>query len=194
MVFPGHIGGGYIVARGVLHFLHPDISSFQINELLVLGALAGDFPDIDVAIFYIQRFVGPKKNRAHSHAQEKEGHRDYVTHTPLFWLCVAGGVMLIGLIAGSTFIEMGGLMILGGAWTHLLLDSIEYGVKWLWPLSQKRFAIREKGIDLSPIDAPKGSIRAIIQFLLRCYWKSLTIWAELAVTLIALYMFLHAMR
>lgn len=30
-----------------------------------------------------------------------------------------------------------------GSWTHFLLDSIEYGIMWLWPLSSKVYALKD---------------------------------------------------
>lgn len=185
MVLPGHLAGGYLAARGTLSLLHPELSTTQIDELLILGALAGDFPDLDVAAFYIGRIV--KKSPS---AQAKEGHRDYATHTPILWLAVGVLIWLIGWICDSALIEAAGPVVVAGSWSHLLLDSIEYGVRWLWPISTRRFALRE-GIDTGAVTAPKGSLHAIMQFVLRCYWKSWTVWAEIAMSAIALYSLLR---
>ena len=131
MVLPGHLSGGYLAARAVLA-LAPAAAAFsptQTTILLVIGTLFGDSPDIDLFFYYF--------NQKSSHPDNNEnGHRHYITHAPIFWLCVSLTIVLIGWLSGSLFTQFVGWMILSGSWSHLLLDSIEFGVRWFWPFSQ----------------------------------------------------------
>lgn len=179
MVLPGHLAGGYLAASAFMALAHPALTPAQIQGLLVFGALAGDLPDIDLFWFWLaHRRNGPAA---------AESHRDYATHTPIFWLAISAVITSIGWLSGSAFTECVGVLVLIGSWAHLLLDSIEYGVVWLWPFSHTRFALK-KSIPSEHETARPGTIRYYIQFITESYWKTWTIWAETALVIIALYM------
>lgn len=70
---------------------------------------------------------------------EQKPDHDYITHTPIFWLAIAG-VVALGLIAcrKSTwliFVAIGLLSIL----LHLVLDTVAADVRWLYPFSDRAF-------------------------------------------------------
>lgn len=177
MVLPGHLSGGYLITKGVLSLLHPAFSVTKINTLLLIGTLAGEFPDIDLIFFY---FAGknPKIGK-------DEDHRDYITHTPLLWLIISGLISLTGILISSSFIKYLGLVILCGSWSHLLLDSIEYGVMWLWPLSSKRYCLTKKVPEANTVAAP-GSLQSHLQYMKGAYLKTWSFWAEIIITVVAL--------
>ena len=175
MVLPGHLAGGYLAARALLSLTHASFPPGQTTALLAIGTLAGELPDIDLV-----RFALDKRDA---------DHRDYFTHAPLFWLAIALVIALVGYAAGSPFSEFVGWLVLSGSWCHLLFDSVEYGVMWLWPFSVKRFAL-ERRVPEEHIDAPAGSLRHHVAFMFGPYLKTWTFWAEIAVTLFALYLLL----
>jgi len=129
MVLPGHIAGGYLAAEAILLLAHPALPASQLTALLIIGTLAGEAPDIDLIWFYLEHRFNKTVN--------VEGHRDYVTHAPLVWVIISLIIAVIGMAAHSVFTEYIGWMILAGSMSHFILDSIEYGVTWLWPLTNK---------------------------------------------------------
>lgn len=165
-----------MAARGLLALFHPSFSASQTNSLLIIGTLAGELPDIDLICLY---FAG------------KGCHRNYVTHTPLFWLAISMMVTVVGSLAGSLFVQWIGWIVIACSWSHLLLDSIEEGVMWLWPWSKRRFALKEEPAH-EDIDARPGSLEYHFKYVNRVYLKSVTIWAEIAVTIAALILLLRS--
>lgn len=130
MVLPGHLAAGFIVAKLAISVVHPSLSTDEVNLLLLLGMVAGDLPDLDVAYHFLKRKT--------SQPEDLGAHRHYVTHAPIVWL-LAGAV--IYFLSSNDFFRMIGLFVWLGPWAHLLGDSIEYGVMWLWPFSTKRYAL-----------------------------------------------------
>jgi len=178
MVLPGHLAGGYLATTALLVFFHPDLSTSQVNGLLIIGALAGELPDIDLIFF----------NLAHRKNHKIESHRDYLTHIPLFWLLISTVVVVSGFIFNSVFIEYLGWIVLIGTWSHLILDSIEYGISWLSPISKKKFAIKNN-TNKENIIYRQGSILQHFHFITTTYLKTTTIWIEILVSIIAITVF-----
>lgn len=182
MVLPGHIGGGYIAARLVLFLTHASFSPVQTTILLIIGTLSGEGPDLDVIFFHIIRLV--KKS------DKKENHRAYITHTPIFWLTLSLAVVIMGYLCGSAFTVTTGWMILAGSWSHLILDSIEYGIRWLWPFSPKRFQLWEE-VPHRLMTDDESAIAYYWYWITGPYWREVTSYAEIAVTLTALWLAFH---
>lgn len=130
MLPPGHIVAGYLVTYGLIHLSHNALSSREITELLIIGTALGVLPDIDFIPFFISR----KSLRITS----KDTHRKYPTHAPLVWLVIG---LAIAYTASSPFFWMLGLLIWLAPWSHFLGDSIEFGVRWFWPFSNRYFSI-----------------------------------------------------
>ena len=179
MVLPGHIAGGYLAARGLLAIFHPGFSSVEIDSLLIIGTLAGELPDIDLIKLYLDHKL-ERPNRVND-------HRVYITHAPFFWLVISLAIVAGGYLAGSLFTEWIGWLVLAGSWSHLILDSLEYGVMWLWPFSKKLSALK-KEVPIEDIAARPGSPSYHLQYINRVYWKTITFWAEIILTLAALYL------
>ena len=174
MVLPGHLAGGYLAARGLLAVFHPALPPIEIDSLLIIGTLAGELPDINLIRLYFN-YKLERPNRVNN-------HRVYVTHAPLFWLVISLLIVAGGYLAGSLFTEWIGWLVLAGSWSHLLLDSIEDGVMWLWPYSKKCFAMK-KGLSCEAITANQARRRIISNILTRCIgrpslsgWKSSLRW------------------
>jgi len=180
MVLPGHLAGGYLTALAVLEIAHTalptPLTPHEATALLIFGTLAADLPDLDLFWFsFKHRVLG---------SQTDDNHRNYVSHAPIIWLAIALIVVGIGALAGSTFTELIGWLILSGSWTHFLLDSIEFGVMWLWPFSHKRFCLRR--VEEVDTGVPLGSFAHYWRQITRVYPTRITFWCELTVTLAAL--------
>ena len=178
MVLPGHLAGGYLAARAVLFLTHASFSPTQTATLLVIGTLAGEVPDIDLLFFYFNQ-----RSKASKKVAE---HRDYLTHAPIVWLILSLLIVAIGLLFNSSFVQFTGWMILAGTFSHFILDSLEYGIPWLWPISKKWFAIR-KFQPKRLVTARKGTLKAHWQFTTGPYIEGWTVWLEIAITLAALW-------
>jgi len=137
MLPPGHIAAGYLTAKALLKIIHPQITAAQQNHLLAWGMFFGFAPDLDTfyTFFKVKAFTGS--------TQEKNNHRHFLSHAPVLWL-IAG--LLIYFLAPSEYIKLIGLLVWLGSWSHFLLDSIEYGIMWLWPFSKKQYALKRINI------------------------------------------------
>jgi hypothetical protein len=183
MVLPGHLAGGYLAARGLLAVFHPGFSTAEIDALLIIGTLAGDLPDIDLARWY---FEG------------KGDHRKYFTHGPFFWLLISLAIATGGYLSGSVFTEWIGWLILASSWVHLLFDSIEDGVMWLWPWSKKLFLLLRESPRIivaraEKVTAPIGSLTNHFQYITRVYMRRPTSWVEITITIAAICLFLASL-
>ncbi|MDE2037948.1 MAG: metal-dependent hydrolase [Patescibacteria group bacterium] len=177
MVLPGHLAGGYLAAKALLAAAHASFTPSQTAALLAIGTLAGELPDIDLAFFYVAHVI--RKDGT------KDSHRDHITHAPAFWLAVSLVIAAAGYAAGSSFVAFIGWIVLAGTWSHFILDSIEYGIRWLWPFSDKRFCLRE--VPEAQIDGVKGSLTYYWRYIAdRRHLGRVTFYAEIAVTAAAI--------
>ncbi len=121
----GHIGGGLLVAVTAEKMLFKEeFSAAAVGMVIFLSIL----PDLDVIIAFIFGSWKP--------GVKKLDHHDYVTHTPIFYICISIPVWLaIGVQQAILFL----LITL----THLLLDSwrTDDGIMWLWPVSKRKSSI-----------------------------------------------------
>jgi|SRR6185503_5398338 len=132
MLPPGHTAGGYLVAKAVTKFLPYQFTREQLRKLYWLGMFMGFVPDLDM-------FYAFYKSGSFTIDRLTTDHRTYLTHTPLPWLVLG---LLIFTSAKSKYAKAVGIIIWLGAWSHLVLDSLEHGVRWLWPLTDKLYAIK----------------------------------------------------
>jgi hypothetical protein len=181
MVLPGHLSGGYLATRALLSLSHAAFTPGQTLALYIIGTLAGDGPDIDLLWYsFRHRILGSKV---------EDDHRRYVTHAPFLWLIACLIIVGIGWLCGSVFTEFIGWVILVGSWSHLILDSIEHGVMWLWPLSSKLYFLRE--VNEPEVPGQRGSILGYWNYIVMVYPKRVTFYIEIAVTLVGLYVLFH---
>lgn len=140
MLPPGHVAAGFMTAAAAVKIFHPHLSPEQINQLYWWGMFWGFAPDLDVfyAFFKIKAFkINPE-------------HREYATHRPLVWL-VAG--LLLYFLSSSSFWRLNSVLMVAGSFSHFILDSIEYGIPWLWPFSSKLYALIRPGQKPAKIEA-----------------------------------------
>lgn len=144
----GHVGGGILVAaiaeRAVLH---SQLAPLAFGAVALLSLL----PDIDGLAALLTGMWHPRSQMLRHHA--------FPTHTPLYYLILAG---IAWVIVG----QMMALLVLVMALLHLLSDSwgTDDGIMWLWPLSSQRFSFF--GINLH-----EGGVRGVQYYLryIRCW-------------------------
>ena len=186
MVLPGHLAGGYLATKALLLLTYASFSTSQTTALLIIGTLAGELPDIDLIPFYLANRFNWKS---------VQSHRNYITHAPAFWLIISLVIVATGLIFQSSFTEFIGWAILCGTWSHLILDSIEDGVMWLWPFTKRCFALGK----VSSFDPAKyggrdraGSIKFHLNYIRKVYLKErVSFYIEILITIAALYVVLR---
>lgn len=182
MLPPGHIAGGYLAAAALLKIAKPDLDPQHIHALLALGAFFGFAPDLDVFISFV-------KAKSFTVPDQSFNHRYFWSHTPLPWLIVS---LLIFFLATDPFLKYVGLVIWVSSWSHFLLDSLAFGIMWLWPLSRKHFALSRKEYNLMGEAGQKHFFQYWATFLLnwfKIYKISLSI--ELILIIISLAVLTH---
>jgi membrane-bound metal-dependent hydrolase YbcI (DUF457 family) len=140
MLPPGHIAAGYLTAHALLKITQPDLDQHQINQLFIWGTFFGFAPDLDT-------FAAFAKEKAFVFKDKKgANHRKFWSHAPALWL-IAG--LLIYFTSVDSYWKYVGLLLWLGSWSHFLLDTIQYGIMWLWPFSKNIFAIKDKEMSLN---------------------------------------------
>jgi membrane-bound metal-dependent hydrolase YbcI (DUF457 family) len=173
MLPTGHIAGGYLLTKGVLQKFFAKLNDQEIERLSYWGAFFGFLPDIDT-FYSFYRSGGLTVDHAVTN------HRMYFTHTPFFWVIPA---LLIITLAKKPYQKAFGVALWIGTWSHLLLDSIEYGLRWLWPFSNERFAI------IQTIPAESSKINNFFEYwfgFLGMYRHSITFYLEIVIIIAAL--------
>ncbi len=178
MLPPGHVAGGYLAASALLQLTHPNFSQEQTHILLWLGAFLGFCPDLDM-------FWAFAKVKSFTIQENKVSHREFFTHAPLLWLAVG---LTVFFLAHDEITKYVGLLIWLGSWSHFVLDSIEYGVTWLWPFNSRLYALRDRGIKEN-IRAP-GFWKFWGKFL-RYYTTRVSFYLEIIVIISALIVYTH---
>lgn len=181
MLPPGHIAAGYLTAEALLHFTHPNLTAVQQNQLLLWGMLFGFIPDIDT-------FIGFVREKTFWGVSEKNNHRKFVTHAPIIWLAMG---LIVVVIAPNEYWKYVGLLLWLGSWSHFILDSIQYGIMWLWPFSNRIYAFkdRENAYIKSNLD-DAGFIKYWWGFV-KAYGQTLSCFLEILIIIIAIFNFFH---
>ncbi len=173
MLPPGHVAAGYLTALAAIKIFNPNFDQHQINQLLTLGMFWGFAPDLDkfYEFFKIGSFTSDFK---------KADHRKFVSHAPFLWLIV--GTVLY-LIVSDPFWKFNAILLVAGSFSHFLLDSIEYGIPWLWPFTSKLFAVINADKKIFEV-SEKSFFKHWISFV-KFYITRPTFYLELLVLLIA---------
>ncbi len=180
MVLPGHLAGGYLASSAILLLSNNLLTNPEMVSLLMIGTIAGELPDIDLFLFSKEEHDQIKKHKKMSVCN----HREYITHAPVFWLILCSIVVLSGYIFDNHFAQMLGQIILAGTCSHLLLDSIDDGVMWLWPYSKKRYAIFKASTETH---VRIHSLKYYWKFITTQYPKYWTFYVEIFISIIAVY-------
>jgi hypothetical protein len=138
MLPPGHIAAGYLTAEALLKLVNPQLDTTQIRQLLYWGVFFSFAPDLDDFLAFV-------KVRAWWYKKDMDNsmHRKFYSHIPLLWM-LAG--LAIYFFSQSEFYQIFGLMVWVSSWTHFVLDSIDFGIMWLWPFNKQVWALRNRGV------------------------------------------------
>lgn len=176
MLPPGHIAAGFLTAKVLLHFTHPPLPEVQQVQLLWWGAFFGFAPDLDMFLFFIKNKTLLVANRDAA----ESSHRKFLTHAPLYWL-FAG--LLIFFFSPSVYWKYVGLLLWLGSWSHFLLDSIEFGIPWLRPFTNKFFALKDR--EYKVVIKEQGFFRHSFAFL-KMYCQRISFYLEVAIIVSAI--------
>lgn len=176
MLPPGHIAGGYLTSKLLQKALPYTFTTREKKILSFCGAFFGFMPDLDF-------FYAFAKAKSWIISTEMIDHRTFLTHTPLPWMILG---LLVFTLAKKPFAKAIGLLLWLGTWSHLILDSIEHGVRWLWPFSKHLYAIA--GV-VERIDTRSAFVSFWGSFLTWYATHSITFYFEGIIILVALYVF-----
>ena len=120
-MFIAHLPAGYILSKLVIKR-----DAVYQRSLLGVALVCSVAPDVDLSYFY---FVDQRQHADH----------EYITHTPIFWLALAG-LLTFALIACRKsgwliFVAIGLLSIL----LHLAMDTVAADIRGLYPFSNHSF-------------------------------------------------------
>ncbi len=177
MLPPGHIAGGYLVAFAFLKIVNPGFDQSQINQFLLWGMFFGFVPDLDMFVTF-----GASKSFT---ITSKYNHRKFFTHVPVVWL-IAG--LLVYILSTNPFQRSIGLLIWLASWSHFLFDSLQYGIRWLYPFSKKLYSVRDTGVEMD-IQEKEFFVYWIVFLKKYAQRFKLTCYSELGVIALALIIF-----
>jgi hypothetical protein len=128
MLPPGHIAGGYLIAR-ITSLIVPVLN----NPLFfLLTSVFAFIPDLDIfAVFTkAKKFVLIESDAGK--------HRRFISHAPLIYLAIY--LLWLLLFPENSLIAHAFIL---GTWSHFILDSFaptEHGIRWLYPFSKKPYS------------------------------------------------------
>ncbi len=174
MLPTGHLAAGLLTTQALLKIVKPEVSAFEAQQLLWWGIFWSFAPDLDTfwAFFKAKSFYYNKKDNS--------VHRQFYTHIPILWL-VTG--LLIFFLSSSIYWKTFGLTLWLGSWSHFLLDSLEYGVMWLWPINKELWALKNRGIK---VQINSSSFLSYWTTFLKFYITRLTFYFEILIIFLAL--------
>ncbi len=147
--------------------------------MLWWGMFFGFSPDIDEFYYFIKN----KNLLVSGEEGVRQNHRQYYSHAPILWL-IAG--LLVYLFARSVFVRELGMLLWLGSWSHFLLDSIEYGIMWLWPFSSTIYALKNREVKF--VITERRFLQHSIEFL-KLYSKRLSFYLEVLIIISAIYIY-----
>ena len=118
MFVPSHIASGYLLGKALKS------SSWTVYPFMPFLLFASILPDAD-GLF----------------STTVAGHHT-ILHTPIFWVILFGGMILIQKWKKMEILNPVSLGIFLGAQLHLITDwftARTVGIQWLYPLSQKNY-------------------------------------------------------
>lgn len=166
----GHAAAGYLASVGILSATGATLNVQEAQAMLLLGGALGALPDVDMFAAFI-------KTRSLVIENDKQSHRAFITHTPLFWI---GAGMFAYIFLNN--LAVAGIIALAPL-SHLFLDSLEDDVRLLWPWSNKGICIlkRKKCLYI-----PAQDFLPYWKKFLRWYWSERRLTAMLELSLLAL--------
>jgi membrane-bound metal-dependent hydrolase YbcI (DUF457 family) len=174
MLPPGHIAAGFLTAEALLKIAHPALTGLQKQQMLWWGMFFGFAPDLDSFVSFAREKAWFVKDKANN-------HRRFISHAPLLW---ALGGLGVWLFSRDVYWQTVGLLLWLASWSHFLLDSIEFGVMWLWPFNKEIWALKDRGIE------GKFEGNSFLKYwinYLKFYFTRWTFYAEIFVLIVGLF-------
>lgn len=155
-----HLPSGYLFGR----------ASGSCDRAVLIAALIGSVaPDFDMLWFYLVD-------------QGQTHHHRFWPHIPLVWAGIAALVLPLIAITARRWLAPAAAF-LGAVMMHLVLDTVNGGIMWLWPFSDRLVTL---------VTVPATRSNWVLSFL--THWSVL---AEIAIILAAAILLVrdrHAVR
>ncbi len=168
------MASGYLAAKVLLKVVPYKLTALQQHRIVEFGMLAAVLPDIDM-FYAFAKVRGITFNDG-----GKTNHRAFVTHAPIIWLI---GSAIWFALAPNPYQMTLAIMLLTGTWLHFILDSIDYGIMWLWPFSTKVFSVANNKWEF--VSNEKNPLKFWWGFM-KAYSTKPTFYVEIALIIIAL--------
>jgi len=170
----GHAAAGLLTTQALLKIVKPEILSTEAEQILWWGIFWSFAPDLDSfwAFIKVKSFYFNKKDNSI--------HRQFFTHIPLLWLIVGVAIFIFSY---EVYWKIFGLVLWFSSWSHFLLDSIEYGVMWLWPVNKELWAFKNRGVK---VQINSSGFLGYWTTFLKFYITRLTFFFELFIIFLAL--------
>jgi membrane-bound metal-dependent hydrolase YbcI (DUF457 family) len=88
-------------------------------------------------------------------------------------------------IAPNVYWHYVGLLLWLGSWSHFILDSIQYGIMWLWPFSNRTYAFKDREVDYVN-NTGKDSFISYWWSFVKAYSQTLSCYLELLIIITAI--------
>ncbi|MGC3989662.1 MAG: metal-dependent hydrolase [Chthoniobacteraceae bacterium] len=127
-MFIAHLPAGYALWHSLGLSDSPILAARERRPVLAVFLVASVFPDVDLLYFY---HFDPRRLQ----------HHYYWTHLPVFWLAVFAVGMFTAALYQQRRLALLVSAFSAGALLHLILDTPFGGIAWLYPFSDKLFAL-----------------------------------------------------
>jgi len=120
----GHLPVGYFATRFLIKKL-----GLPLNKIwLGIGIFAAIIPDLDYIYWILSN-------------SQAVTHRGLVTTKPFLYLILLLIFVTVYCFYKKSWLKMGIIIIFSNIFLHFLLDTVFYGIQWLYPLSDSYFGI-----------------------------------------------------
>lgn len=126
-MFIAHLPAGWLATSALLRgrTLVPGVR----RRLMALGLAASVLPDLDLLWFFL---VDGRRTVHHA----------YLPHKPFAWLAALAAAALVMRTMRASRTAWLGLAVFGvNVMLHLVLDTTAGGIRWLWPATEREFAL-----------------------------------------------------
>ncbi|VAW81627.1 hypothetical protein MNBD_GAMMA12-707 [hydrothermal vent metagenome] len=127
-MFIAHLPAAYLLTRAMIRRANRGLTTrknrYSNFSLLLIGLVAGVFPDLDLMYFY---WVDGRQNN----------HHLYWTHVPVFWVLFAAAAVVFLKWINATHYLLYVWVFIFNIILHLVLDTLVGGILWFFPLSME---------------------------------------------------------
>ncbi len=173
-----HAAAGYLFAFLLLKIFQPALAPEQIDSLLLWSLIWAVVVDWDMIISAVM--LGSLRMR------NSISHRRFLTHTPVFGLIIG---LVIYFSADSLYGQYFAFVFMAAFLSHMIVDSIEIGIMWLWPFSRKQYFLFEANTDSDPY-LKESLFMFYVKMFRNVYMRMKTFYVGLVTVFAALIVFL----